>query len=120
MSRKNKTVGRKRNPHRIGVRESVLANKVAKEEHQFDLQYHIIKQQIMAKFPDPVDRLRYINGLISAMNEPMQEIPEESGQHPATSGYAEIAETARWLDEEQAIIDQEHNGDCSCGCHEEN
>jgi len=108
-------------------REQLLPKKVAREEMKFDYQYALMKQQIEKTYPDPKERLAYINVLLRGLDEASREIrATETGRSSATepnpsnepkvdtSDYA-VTEQTLSLDEPE----QAHDGQCSCGCHEE-
>lgn len=128
-------------------REQLLPKKVAKEQWRFDQQYAIMKQQIEKAYPDPTERLRYINSLLRGLDEMSQEIKAtgaETGRSSATepnpsnmpkeatSGFAIVEDTVSFDEEEvtasgrtpsepelQNVPTPTHDGNCSCGHHEE-
>lgn len=65
--------------HRLTGRAALLPKKVVKEQQKFDFQLYMMNQQITKAFPDPTDRLHYINSLLVAMDEPSQETPPLDG-----------------------------------------
>jgi hypothetical protein len=69
--------------HRLTGRSALLPKKVVKEQKKFDFQLYMMNQQITKAFPDPTDRLHYINSLMAAMDKPSQEVPPLDGTEVA-------------------------------------
>lgn len=79
MSSKNKKVSagpRHRNPL---SRAQLFPKKVLNELLTWDIQMAVARKQIQEAFPDPVERLKYLNSLVEAMDEPSKEISEDEG-----------------------------------------
>lgn len=96
-------------------RLDLLPNKVAKEEKKFDTELFYMKQRIEKSFPDPVERMRYINALIEAMDEPVSDA-ENDEPTPAVSapGFTVIEEPDVSFGDETTI--EKHLPDRDCGC----
>ena len=77
MSSKRKKIIHSGPRHRPPVsRAQLFPKKVFREMLAWDPQTALARQQIEKAFPDPAERLAYLNSLIEAMDEPSREIPE--------------------------------------------
>lgn len=75
MSSKNKKILHAGPRHRPPVsRAQLFPKKVLREMMIWDVQTALARQQIEKAFPDPVERLAYLNSLIEAMDEPSREV----------------------------------------------
>jgi hypothetical protein len=93
---------------RFVCRADLLPNKVAKEERRFDSQYDMMRRQIEKNFPDPVERMRYINALIEGLSDQVEpnhepEPEPDDGALPTNLSDFKVVET----------------GKCNCGCNGE-
>lgn len=74
----SKHVGLRRRRHQRPLsRANLFPKKVLRELIAWDACTAIARQQIEKAFPDPVERLEYLNSLIEAMDEPSKEISED-------------------------------------------
>jgi len=82
MSSKNKKIIHAGPRHRPPVsRAQLFPKKVLREMLVWDYQTAVARQQIEKAFPDPAERLKYLNSLIEEMDEPSKEHLEGTRAH---------------------------------------
>jgi len=75
MSSKNKKVTGGGPRHRSPLsRAQLFPKKVFRELMTWDIQTAVARKQIWEAFPDPAERLKYLNSLIEVIDEPSKEI----------------------------------------------